>query len=104
MADVFEGRVTLSNSYVMAYYSDSNSELRWGTMMAGYAAHAINSHDELVAEIERLRGALSNAASAFDKLQLKEYGKNSFMVSRGEMKEFAAHHFSIATAALNYDK
>jgi hypothetical protein len=26
-----------------------------------YAAHAINSHDELVAEVERLRGAIQDA-------------------------------------------
>ena len=26
-----------------------------------YAAHAINSHDELVAEVERLRGAINDA-------------------------------------------
>ena len=55
MADVFEGSVTISSTYVRAYYSDSNSELNWSAMMAGYAAHAINSHDELVAEVERLR-------------------------------------------------
>ena len=28
---------------------------------ATYAAHAINSHDELVAEVERLRGAIKDA-------------------------------------------
>ena len=28
---------------------------------ATYAAHAINSHDELVAEVERLRGAIQDA-------------------------------------------
>ena len=30
-----------------------------------YAAHAINSHDELVAEVERLRGELNNALAKF---------------------------------------
>ena len=35
---------------------------------AKYAAHAINSHDELVAEVERLRGELSSAASVLDEV------------------------------------
>ena len=33
-----------------------------------YAAHAINSHDELVEEVERLRGELSVASSALDEV------------------------------------
>lgn len=36
---------------------------------AEYAAHAINSHDELVAEVERLRNALECATN-----QLREFG------------------------------
>ena len=35
---------------------------------ATYAAHAINSHDELVAEVELLRGELSVASSALDEV------------------------------------
>ncbi|MGL4756811.1 MAG: hypothetical protein ACRCXB_31070 [Aeromonadaceae bacterium] len=31
---------------------------------AKYAAHAINSHDELVADVERLRGALTSSRLA----------------------------------------
>lgn len=61
MSDVFEGCVTLSNSHVTAYYSDSNSEMNWGAMMAGYAAHAINSHDELVRQRDELLAALKSA-------------------------------------------
>ena len=34
-----------------------------------YAAHAINSHDELVAEVDRLRNALECATN-----QLREFG------------------------------
>lgn len=33
-----------------------------------YAAHAINSHDELVAEVERLRGELSVVGSALNEV------------------------------------
>ena len=33
-----------------------------------YAAHAINSHDELVAEVERLRSELSEASNVLDEV------------------------------------
>ena len=33
-----------------------------------YAAHAINSHDELVAEVERMRGELSAASNVLDEV------------------------------------
>jgi hypothetical protein len=35
---------------------------------ATYAAHAINSHDELVAEVERLRGELSAVGSVLNEV------------------------------------
>ena len=39
-----------------------------GDRMAECVLHAINSHDELVAEVERLRGELSSAASVLDEV------------------------------------
>ena len=36
-----------------------------GDKMAAHVLHAINSHDELVAEVERLRGELRNAQERF---------------------------------------
>ena len=39
-----------------------------GDMMAEYVLHAINSHDELVAEVERLRGELSAVSNALDEV------------------------------------
>ena len=36
-----------------------------GDGMAEYVLHAINSHDELVAEVERLHGELHNALEKF---------------------------------------
>ena len=58
MADVFEGRI--SSLYTTEVHDkcgcvcDAESG-EW----ARYIAHAINSHDELVAEVWRLRGHLS---------------------------------------------
>ena len=57
MADVFEGRI--SSLYTTEVHDkcgcicDAESG-EW----ARYIAHAINSHDELVAEVERLRGVI----------------------------------------------
>ena len=52
MADLFEG----------IHYDSLVEAIQCGLMSgidnAEYAAHAINSHDELVAEVERLRGAV----------------------------------------------
>ena len=39
-----------------------------GDKMAAHVLHAINSHDELVTEVERLRGELSVASSALDEV------------------------------------
>ena len=39
-----------------------------GDKMAEYVLHAINSHDELVAEVERLRGKLCVASNALDEV------------------------------------
>ena len=39
-----------------------------GDKMAEYVLHAINSHDELVAEIERLRGELSAVSNDLDEV------------------------------------
>ena len=39
-----------------------------GDKMAEYVLHAVNSHDELVAEVERLRGELSVVSNALDEV------------------------------------
>ena len=59
MADVFFKEIepsdfSLKTASVSVYRDD-------GTSPHEYAAHAINSHDELVAEVERLRGAINDA-------------------------------------------
>ena len=55
MADLFEG----------IHYDSLVEAIQCGIMSgidnAEYAAHAITSHDELVAEVERLRGAIHDA-------------------------------------------
>lgn len=60
MADVFSMGVVQEDSFLVSNdgedlacficYLDADRDL-----MAKYAAHAINSHDELVAEVDRLR-------------------------------------------------
>ena len=56
MADVINGDVT----HICNDLLDGNGNLLDSICLA-YAAHAINSHDELVAEVERLRGAIKDA-------------------------------------------
>ena len=70
MADVFRNE--------MSVVGDSNNMIAddvgiiigcySGDMMAEYVLHAINSHDELVAEVERLRAELSVASDALDEV------------------------------------
>ena len=69
MADVFnlpvkdedrESAVELFSRMVCAPYSAD-----YTVVLSQYAAHAINSHDELVAENERLRTALECATNHF---------------------------------------
>ena len=53
MADVINGDVT----HICNDLLDGNGNLLDSICFA-YAAHAINSHDELVSEVERLRGMI----------------------------------------------
>ena len=53
MADVINGDA----SHICNELFDRNGNLLDSICLA-YAAHAINSHDELVAEVERLRGMI----------------------------------------------
>ena len=65
-----------------------------------YAAHAINSHDELVAEVERLRQALIDAATSLETIHVRSYGKDSFLDSKHEMRSYAGSRAKVARAAL----
>ena len=66
-----------------------------------YAAHAINSHDELVAEVERLRQALIDAATSLETIHVRSYGEDSFLDSKQEMRSYAGSRAKIARAALS---
>lgn len=70
MTDVFKKEVLVDNStaYTLKERFDKfhrvaevndDTLMCSGTSVAEYAAHAINSHDELVAEVERLRDVIS---------------------------------------------
>lgn len=66
-----------------------------------YADHAINSHDELVAEVERLREALIDAATSLETIHVRSYGEDSFLDSKQEMRSYAGSRAKIARAALS---
>ena len=56
MGDAFSGKAINSNGEVVV---NKYKDVDYGE----YVCHAINSHDELVAEIERLRDAMSGLLS-----------------------------------------
>lgn len=64
-------------------------------------SHAINSHDELVAEVERLRQALIDAATSLETIHVRSYGEDSFLDSKQEMRSYAGSRAKIARAALS---
>lgn len=66
-----------------------------------YAAHSINSHDELVAEVERLRQALIDAATSLETIHVRSYGEDSFLDSKQETRSYAGSRAKIARAALS---
>ena len=72
MADVTFGELVTENNgcifgrdFVAGFHFRSTKH---PAKAAHYVAHAINSHDELVAEVERLRGELSVASDALDEV------------------------------------
>lgn len=94
MADVFvhDSADELEQHIYAGYMSKHCSE---------YAAHAINSHDELVAEAERLRQALIDAATSLETIHVRSYGEDSFLDSKQEMRSYAGSRAKIARAALS---
>lgn len=72
MADVFVGEyksATRRDSVPAHRYGEPSVEL-YG-IPANYASHAINSHDDLVAEVDRLRGVIESVISTSEALALK---------------------------------
>ena len=69
MSDVFAGLISVSGETIdnFTYYGLCGSNHSYYAKFdvngkaAKYTAHAINSHDELVAEVERLRGMVKDA-------------------------------------------
>jgi len=62
--------------------------------------HAINSHDELVAEVERLRGALHDAATSLETIHIRSFGEESLLDSKPQMRSFAGARAKVAREAL----
>ena len=85
-------------------WDEHGHEVKWITLLshqAEHAAHAINSHDELVAEVERLRQALIDAATSLETIHVRSYGEDSFLDSKQEMRSYAGSRAKIARAALS---
>lgn len=103
MADVFVGEYTPKrriDAWPPSRYGETLVELSGSP--AQYAAHAINSHDELVAEVERLRGALQDAYldGCYAGWGMSGQGYNA---EHGGPKDWALHDM-LATKSLEYMK
>ena len=72
MADVFDLPVSEKDKSDAVNVLDNMScgpySIDHLVLIANYTAHAINSHDELVTEVERLRGELSVISNALDEV------------------------------------
>ena len=102
MADVFVGEYKPKrriDAWPPSKYGETLIELSGSP--AQYAVHAINSHDELVAEVERLRQALIDAATSLEAIHVRSYGEDSFLDSKQEMRSYAGSRAKIARAALS---
>ena len=93
MADVFvhDSVEELEQHIYAGYMSKHCSE---------YAAHAINSHDELVQMNQDLLEALEDAATSLETIQLRSFGEDSFLDSKPEMRSYAGSRASIVRAAI----
>ena len=69
MADVFTGHVA-QDSALISDVTGTVGKMYGPTCYAKYAAHAINSHDELVAEVERLRGVIDELERENDSISV----------------------------------
>ena len=98
MADVFkvgvsDAGIKVRQNYIVEGVDDSFKPME-------YAAHAINSHDELVAEVERLRGALHDAATSLETIHIRSFGEESLLDSKPQMRSFAGARAKVAREAL----
>lgn len=93
MADVFvhDSVDELEQHIYAGYMSKHCSE---------YAAHAINSHDELVQMNQELLAALEDAATSLETIQLRSFGEDSFLDSKPEMRSYAGSRASVVRAAI----
>ena len=93
MADVFvhDSVEELEQHIYAGYMSKHCSE---------YAAHAINSHDELVQINQDILEALEDAATSLETIQLRSFGEDSFLDSKPEMRSYAGSRASVVRAAI----
>ena len=111
MSDVFNVEVMVDNSTAYTLKSELDKLYRVrevnnhtlmcsGNDVADYAAHAINSHDELVQMNKELLAALEDAATSLETIQLRSFGEDSFLDSKPEMRSYAGSRASVVRAAI----
>lgn len=74
MSDMFKGELSIDcdcDDVIVDELSLTVLESFGGSDLAKYALHAINSHDELVAEVDRLRGLIERIISSAQELAKK---------------------------------
>lgn len=74
MSDMFKGELSIDcdcDDVIVDELSLTVLESFGGSDLAKYALHAINSHDELVAEVDRLRGLIERIISSAQELEKK---------------------------------
>ena len=71
---------------------------------ATYAAHAVNSHDELVAQRDELLAALHDAATSLESIQLRSFGADSFLDDKHSMRAYAGARAAVARDAMKKSK
>ncbi|MGL5219593.1 MAG: hypothetical protein ACRC8G_08965 [Plesiomonas shigelloides] len=102
MADVFPAELYTDDESGSLIVDDDGVVLESfsGDKVADYTLHAINSHDDLVAEVERLRGALHDAATSLETIHIRSFGEESLLDSKPQMRSFAGARAKVAREAL----
>lgn len=63
MSDVFDGEVVRDDRNYITCGMNNVADFGHNSILSSYASHAINSHDELVAEVERLTRELKSVTA-----------------------------------------
>lgn len=103
MSDVFGSDIVTNGFFIGCHVDGEYCEIAECGSVADsqYIYNAINSHDELVAEVERLRQALIDAATSLETIHMRSYGEDSFLDSKHQMRSYAESRAKVARQALS---